>query len=58
MIYYEVVEDGRDGSSVVRRFRTRDEAAKYVDQYEEWCYDGFDIVDTDSPDFFDTVEEE
>lgn len=58
MIYFEVIEDLGDGSNATRRFKTREDAQKYVEQNEEWCYDGFDIVDTDSPDFFDSVEEE
>lgn len=58
MIYFEVIEDLGDGSNATRRFKTREDAQKYVEQNEEWCYDGFDIVDTDSPLFFDSVEEE
>lgn len=58
MIYYEVVEDMGDGSNAVRKFKTAEEANLYCNLNEEWCYDGYDVVDTDSPNFFDTVEDE
>ena len=58
MKWFEVVEDLGDGTSVTRRFRTKEEAEKYVAMNEEWCYSGIDEVDTESSWFFDTVDEE
>lgn len=58
MKWYEVIEDCGDGSNVTRRFRTEEEAKRYVELNEEWCYDGYDEVDTDSTYFWDEVEEE
>lgn len=58
MKWLEVVEDLGDGTSVTRRFRTKEEAEKYVVMNEEWCYSGIDEVGTESSWFFDTVDEE
>lgn len=58
MKWFEVVEDLGDGTSATRRFRTKEEAEKHVSMNEEWCYSGIDEVDTESPWFFDTVDEE
>lgn len=58
MKWFELVEDLGDGSSTTRRFRTQEEAEKYESMNEEWCYSGIDEVDTDSPYFFDEIEEE
>lgn len=58
MKWFEVVEDCGDGSSVTRRFRTEEEANKYADMHEEWCYSGVDEVDTESPYFFYKVYDE
>jgi len=57
MKWFELVEDLGDASSVTRRFRTQEEAEKYRSMNEEWCY-SIDEVDTDSPYFFDEIEEE
>ncbi len=56
MIWYEVIEDMGDGSTVVRRFKTEAEASLYVEKNQDWCYDGYSEVDTESPYFWDTVE--
>jgi hypothetical protein len=58
MIYYEVVVDGGDGSYNVARLRTEEEAEKYCEQNDGWCHEGYSEVDTDSPYFFDEVEED
>lgn len=61
MIYYEVIIDCGDGSSAVRRFRTLAEAWRCVEIESE--YDGPQpeypkLIDTESEDFFDILEEE
>jgi hypothetical protein len=56
MKWFEVIEDLGDGSNATRRFKTEAEAIRYVEINEEWCYDGYDQVDTDSSQFFDEVE--
>ena len=53
MKWFEIVEDCGDGSSTVRRFRTKEEAEKYESDNEEWCYSGIYEVDTESEWFFD-----
>ena len=53
MKWFEIVEDGGDGSSCVHRFRTKEEAEVYLEENEEWCRDGVDRVDTESSYFFD-----
>lgn len=53
MKWFEIVEDCGDGSSRIRRFRTKEEAEKYESDNEEWCYSGIDEVDTESEWFFD-----
>lgn len=53
MKWYEVVEDGGDGENIIRRFRTLEEACKYVEENEEWCYQGYELVDTESEYFFE-----
>ena len=57
MKWFEVVED-LCYATTTRRFRTKEEAEKYVAMNEEWCYSGIGEVDTESSWFFDTVDEE
>lgn len=52
MIYYEVIENHGDGSYGVTRFKTMEQAKKYVEENEDWCTDGWDKVDTESKYFF------
>jgi hypothetical protein len=59
MIWYEVVEDLGDGSSTSRRFKTKEAAEKYEQEYIDYCYSGISEVDTDSKWFWhDDGEEE
>ena len=58
MKWFEIVEDCGDGSSTIRRFRTKEEAEKYESDNEEWCYSGIDEVDTESEWFLINVMEE
>jgi hypothetical protein len=60
MKWYEIIIDGGDGSSSVHRYRTIEEANEAI-QIEFEAYgmepEGPNLVDTDSPDFFDTVSD-
>jgi len=58
MIWFEVVEDLGDGSSATRRFKTEEEASRYVTKNAEYCYSGYDKVNTDSEWFWHTIEGE
>lgn len=59
MIWYELTEDLGDGSSTTRRFRTEAEAGRYWELNINWIRsETIEVVDTDSPWFFDEVVEE
>ena len=54
MVWYEVIEDMGDGSCATRRFKTWEEADFYLKENIDYCYSGYDIVDTDSDYFWHT----
>lgn len=54
MVWYEVIEDLGDGSSATRRFKTWEEADFYLKENIDYCYSGYDAVDTDSDYFWHT----
>ena len=54
MIIYYVIEDLGDGSSALRFFQTWEEAEKYAERNEEYCYKGVDYLDTDNINYVST----
>ena len=57
MKWFEVIEDLGDGSSATRRFRTKEDAELHIERNENYCYSGYNEVDTDSKFFFYDYED-
>lgn len=57
MKWFEVIEDLGDGSSAIRRFRTEEGAELHIARNEDYCYNGYKEVDTDSKFFFYDCED-